>query len=85
MNKKDIIELLIKSFGLIPKDIKHYTTQGWDGQFEIGVGWKGEGVDKDNNTIISFVAPDGFNMAIYEILKQSKEEKLTIEYVDITK
>jgi len=71
MTKKEYLELLIKSFELIPKDIEHYRTSGGDNQFEVGVGWKGTGINKVGHIIIDFAEPDGFNMAVYEILKQA--------------
>lgn len=70
--KKRFLELLIQSFGLVPQDVEFYRTDGSDGQSEIGVGWRGKGIDSRGKTIINFYEPDGFNMAIYEILKQSK-------------
>lgn len=67
--KKRFLELLIKSCGLIPQDVKSYRTDGCGGQYEIGVGWMGEGLDKDGDAILSFCQPDGFNDAVAEILK----------------
>jgi len=81
MNKKEFLELLVKSFDLIPKDIQHYRTDGADGQFEVGVGWKGMGVNDDGDVIINFAEPDGFNMAVYKILKQAREERLSPKFV----
>lgn len=83
MNKKEYLELLIKSFGLIPKDIQHYRTDGGDGQYKIGVGWKGYGIDNDDESVvIDFAEPDGFNMAVYEILRQARGEDLIPEFVN---
>lgn len=70
MNKKQFLELLIKSFGLIPEDVRTYRTLGSE-EFESKIGWKGEGLDKNGDTFISFAEPDGFNMAVYEILRQT--------------
>ena len=72
MSKKETIELLIKSFGLKPFDVGYYQTDSCDGQYQSVKGWKGAGVDKKGREIIRFHEPDGFNMAVYEILKQGK-------------
>lgn len=79
MNKKETLELLIKSFGLKPFEVSSYKTDGCGGQFQIGNGWKGAGVDEAGNHIIKFHEPDGFNMAVFEILRQGKD--LPVSYV----
>ena len=81
MNKKEYLELLIKSFGLSPVDVLHYRTDGNGGEYAVGVGWSGRGVDEKGDTIIMFAEPDGFNMAVYEILRQGIEEKCRVNYV----
>ncbi|HAH24961.1 MAG TPA: hypothetical protein DCL77_14605 [Prolixibacteraceae bacterium] len=81
MNKKQFLELLIKSYGLIPEDVEHYRTDGCDGQYQISVGWSGRGVTDNGSTIIEFCEPDGFNMAVKEILRQAKDRRLGIYYV----
>lgn len=84
MTKKNYLELLIKSYGLIPKDISSYRTSSNGGEYEQGVGWSGFGVDSSGNSIIKFSEPDGFNMAVYEILKQAKYSELEIVYIHNT-
>jgi hypothetical protein len=79
MNKKETLELLIKSYGLEPFEVSNYTTDGCGGQYQVGRGWKGAGVDKDGKHVIKFYEPDGFNMAVYEILRQGKD--LPVRYV----
>lgn len=79
MNKKQTLELLIKSFGLKPLEVSFYQTDSCGGQYESVKGWKGAGVDKTGKQIIKFHEPDGFNMAVYEILRQGKE--LPVSYV----
>jgi len=81
MKKKEFLELLIKSYGLIPKDVSYYRTSGCDGAYAIGIGWKGEGIDESGECWIDYCEPDGFNMAVYEILKQAKNEKLKPIYI----
>lgn len=81
MTKKNFLELLIKSFDLEPSGVKHYRTGGCDGQFEIGVGWEGNGVNENGDCVISFAEPDGFNMAVHEILLQAKNNDLRPVYV----
>lgn len=74
MSKKQFLELLIKTFGLIPKDIQHYRTDGCDGQYEVKTGWKGSGLDKDGGVVVSFFEPDGFEAAVFEIINQAQRE-----------
>lgn len=81
MTKKEYLELLIESFGLIPVDIEHYRTNGNGGEYEVGIGWRGRGIDNNGDTIIMFAEPDGFKMAVYEILRQGIEEKCRVMYV----
>jgi hypothetical protein len=79
MNKKQMLELLIKSFGLTPLDISSYRTDSNGGEYQTRTGWKGSGADETGNHIIRFHEPDGFNMAVYEILRQGKN--LPVKYV----
>lgn len=81
MNKKQYLELLIKSFGLKSIDVSHYRTDGCDGQFGIGIGWKGTGIDNNNNTVINFHEPDGFNMAVFEIIRQATKHNCKPTYI----
>jgi len=81
MSKKQFLELLLKSYGLTPKGVHHYRTDGNGGEFEVGVGWEGHGEDKNGNWIIQFAVADGFNMAVYEILKQASDKKLHAEFI----
>lgn len=81
MNKKQFLELLIRSFNLVPQGVHHYRTEGCDGQFEVSTGWEGHGEDEDGNWLITFKEPDGFNMAVCEILRQGMGEQCQIVYV----
>lgn len=76
MTKKQFLELLIKSYGLTPLEIEHFRT------YEIGIGWKGAGINLVGEDLINFHEPDGFNMAVYEILKQANKEKLKPMFVE---
>lgn len=80
MNKTQFLELLIKSYGLTPKNVRYYKTGTNGGEYEAGIGWEGAGIDNDNKSVIMFQEPDGFNMAIYEILIQAKAKNLTPEF-----
>lgn len=82
MNKKEYLELLIKSYGLKPQGVQHYRTNSMGGEYEIGFGWRGEGVNEKGVVMIRFAEPDGFNMAVYEILKQCNDDGLDLVYVD---
>lgn len=77
--KKRFLELLIKSMGLVPKDVKSFKTDGCGGQFEIGVGWMGQGLSEDGDCIIDFQQSD-FNEAVCEILEFIKRHP---EWVNI--
>lgn len=81
MSKKEYLELLIKSYGLTPKDVRCYHTDSCGGQFESGIGWEGSGVDDEGIAIIRFVCPDGFNMAVHEILEDAYNEGLKPIYI----
>lgn len=81
MSKKQFLELLIKTFGLTPVDVKHYRTDGCDGQYEVATGWMGIGIDEKGVRMIEFCEPDGFNMAVNEILTQAQNHKCRIVYV----
>jgi hypothetical protein len=83
MNKKQFIELLIRSYGLEPMNVEHYRTDGCDGQFQIATGWRGKAVDSNGDCVISFYEPDGFNMAVYEILRKASEQNLKPHYVPL--
>jgi len=80
MTKKAILELLIKSFGLEPVNVRYYQTDSCGGQYESTKGWEGKGIDKSGNSLIKFMEPDGFNMAVYEILRQGKS--LEVKFIN---
>jgi hypothetical protein len=80
MSKKQFLELLIKSFGLTPKDVSFYNTHSNGGEYGVGIGWKGKGVNTKGDVVISFHEPDGFSMAIHEILYQSYRKQLEPKY-----
>lgn len=81
MTKKNFIELLIKSYGLTPKNVRYYHTDSNGGEYENGIGWEGVGIDDNGKQIIMFQEPDGFNMAVYEILKQAKKKNLIPTFI----
>lgn len=71
--KKRFLELLIIQAGFKPVGVFPYRTDTCDGQFEIGYGWKGEGVDEKGKVQISFEQPEGFNYAVAELMKEIYE------------
>jgi hypothetical protein len=81
MNKKEYLEMLMRSFGLEPVGIEPYRTNSCGGQYRVGIGWKGKGINKDGETVIDLYEPDGFNMAVYEILKKAKKDELDVVYL----
>lgn len=80
MSKKQFLELILKLHGLTPKNVEHYKTDGCDGQYEIKIGWKGEGYNKKGNLSVLFIEPDGFESACHAILEQCKRNGLKIIY-----
>ena len=56
--------------------MKHYRTESAGGQYVVGVGWKGEGLDKDGELVVSFIDPEGFEAAVVSILSQCNSEGL---------
>lgn len=81
MTKKQFLELLLKSYDLIPFEVSSYRTSSADGQFAPGVGWKGSAYDHLRDEVIQFAEPDGFNMAVFEILKQAQQLGLKPTFV----
>jgi len=81
MSKKEYLEMLIRSFGLEPVGVESYRTNSCGGTYKVGIGWKGEGINKEGETVIDLLEPDGFNMAVYEILKKAKTDDLDVKYL----
>jgi hypothetical protein len=75
MSKKEFLELLIRSYGLKPEFVRFYKTDSNGGEYQTGTGWQGSGVDESGKHVINFQEPDGFNMAVYEILRQGQKLK----------
>lgn len=80
MSKKKFLELLLKLHGLTPKNVTHYRTDGCDGQYEIKVGWKGEGYNDKGDLSVRFMDPEGFESACFTILEKCKRNGLKIVY-----
>ncbi|WP_421801780.1 hypothetical protein [Flagellimonas sp.] len=73
MSKKEFLELLIKTFGLIPYKVKHYRTDSAGGQFQIKTGWEVIANDTEGNNVFTVETPEGFNDAVKEIIDECKE------------
>lgn len=70
MAEKEEIELLIQSYGLDPFGVEKYDVKS-NKTSESGQGWRGKGIDENNDVAISFCEPEGFNAAIAEIKIQA--------------
>lgn len=82
MNKTQILELLLLSYGLRPIEIQHYRTQSGAGQYEIGYGWRVEAVSEDGHLAIGFATAEGFYDAVNEILRFAEQYSLSPVLVD---
>jgi hypothetical protein len=76
MSKKEVLEMLIRSYGLAPLGVRPYRTRGRNGQ---ATGWKGEGVDWLGDAVIDFREPDGFHAAVYSVLERAHQQGLVPE------
>ena len=70
MAKKDFIKLLLKSFGLKPSGIENYKQKGEKG-------WRGKGLDENNDVVISFDEKTGFKSVVSEIITQAQSAELS--------
>lgn len=82
MNKKEYLELLIKTFGFVPKKVKPYRTSSGDGQYKIKTGWEVEVSDNNGDFVFEFDTPEGFNDAVREIIQRCINEGAKIILVD---
>ena len=80
MSKKQFLELLIRLHGLEPDDIRHYRTDGFGGQYPVGIGWEGGGINPSGEQGISFAAPDGFEWACYHILEEGRRLDIKLKH-----
>ena len=71
MTEKKEIELLIQSYGLDPFGVEKYDVTSNETS-ESGQGWRGKGIDQNNDVAISFCEPEGINAAIAEIKEQAE-------------
>lgn len=78
MTQRQFLEKLIRFFSLTPDEVSHYKTSSNGGEYEVGTGWKGKGLDAKGTVVIKFEEPDGFDMAVYEIIKQASDKKCVI-------
>lgn len=70
MTEKENLESLITSFGLDPFRVEKYDVKSNETS-KTGQGWRGKGIDENNEVVISFCEPDGINAAISEINVQA--------------
>ncbi len=71
MNKKQYLELLIKTFGFVPHIVKSYKTDGCGGQFRVVTGWEVTAIYDNGEPAFGFRTPEGFNDAVREIISKS--------------
>ncbi|MBV5313163.1 MAG: hypothetical protein JZU47_07685 [Prolixibacteraceae bacterium] len=70
MAEKENLEFLIQSYGLEPFGVEKFDVNT-DRASESGQGWRGKGIDENNDVAISFYEPEGFNSAVSEINVQA--------------
>lgn len=70
MTEKENLETLIASFGLDPFRVEKYDVKSNETS-ELGQGWRGKGIDENNDVALSFCEPDGFNSAVVAIHEQA--------------
>jgi hypothetical protein len=75
MSKKKFLKLLIKSYGLTPFNIEEFDTELNETSKNVE-GWRGKGIDENNDVAIDFNEKAGFNSAVYEILVQADSAEL---------
>lgn len=69
MTEKENLESLITSYGLDPFRVEKYDLKTNETS-ESGDGWRGKGIDENNEVSISFDVSDGYNSAVSEINQQ---------------
>jgi hypothetical protein len=82
MNKKQFLELLVKTFGLVPFKVNHYRTESAGGQYQVATGWEVIAHDEEGNHVFTVETPEGFNDAVREIIDKSTQEGFTTVVVD---
>lgn len=82
MSKKQYLELLIQTFGLVPYLVRSYRTDGCGDQFQIAYGWEIIAHDQSGKFAFSIMTPEGFNDAIKMILEESIKIKASPVCVD---
>lgn len=74
MNKKQYLELLIRTFGFTPKKVKSYRTSSGGGQYEVKTGWEIEVADNNGDFVFELSTPEGFNNAVREVIQRCVNE-----------
>lgn len=82
MSKKQYLELLIKTFGAVPSEIKTYRTSSCDGQFQSTTGYEVTVNHENGEPAFGFRTPEGFNDAVREIIIKSLNLGLKPIWVD---
>lgn len=82
MSKKQYLELLIKSFGFVPQEVKPYKTDSCGGQFRVVTGWEVTAHYDNGKPAFGFRTPEGFNDAVREIINKSIALKAMTVWVD---
>lgn len=82
MSKKQYLELLIKTFGFVPSEIKTYRTSSCDGQFQVATGWEVAANYENGKPAFGFKTPEGFNDAVRTVIIKSLNLSAKPVYVD---
>ena len=71
MTEKENLETLIASFGLDPFRVEKYDVKSNETS-ESGQGWRGKGIDENNEVAISFDVSGSYGSAVSEINEKAE-------------
>ena len=78
MTKKEILKLVIQTYGLNPEGVGKYDFKASKSS-KTRKAWKGKGTDKNNDVAIYFTEKIGFKAALVEIITQAQMVELYTE------
>lgn len=78
--KKKFLELLLRTYGLHPREVKHWRTDSCGGTYQVSTGWQGKGVLLDivgqKETVVINFKEQSFNYAVKSIIDQASNRML---------
>lgn len=75
MSENKFLKLLIKSYGLIPFQIKKIDAKQSKSSKKVK-GWRGKGIDSENEVVIDFNEKHGLKAAVLAIFSQAASAEL---------